>query len=540
MLAQTKLPLARKKDSSASAKTPRWKPFGSKSDFLNREWLNPDEISKGCFTFLNDTADFGDKVQWAVADNSRLWRYNLHYFDYLFSNRTLDQQTAKRIMGSWVAANPPGTPDAWDAFPISLRLVNWIKYLSTGDRGKGWPVEIIRSTYEQTISLEKNLEYHLLANHFFKNGKALVFAGLFFEGSDANRWLPRGIRLLDEQIGEQILSDGGHFERSPMYHSMILEDCLDLINVLKPRKESNLQEITENLEDTADRMIAFLSGICHPDQQIALFNDVAFGIEMPPQNLFEYYKDLTGKSVSAPKGPLVSYQDTGYYVMSPDSSNRMLIDCGPIGPDYQPGHSHCDTLSFELSLKGRRVIVDSGCCQYEDGEIRKYNRGNKGHNTITIDGENQSEVWGAHRCARRAQPIYAKLEKRNDGSLYFEGAHDGYKRLRGRPIHHRRIRWFDNEIDIEDRIEGKGTHDIESRLHMHSDLEVEKSDKGVHVSDKGQLLLTVSATEVGRIEIEDGWYCPEFNKKFSCPVIVARAKNASLPFKRGWKMKIHN
>lgn len=209
-----------------------------------------------------------------------------------------------------------------------------------------------------------------------------------------------------------------------------------------------------------------------------------------------------------------------------------------MGPDFQPGHSHCDTLSFELSIKGRRVIVDSGCCQYEDGNIRKYNRGNVGHNTVTVDGENQSEVWGAHRCARRAYPLYARLNERKDGSLHFEGAHDGYKRLKGRPIHHRSVTWKDDEIFIVDRIKGSGVHDIESRLHIHPDLMVKAADKGVNVSDKDQLVMIVKAAEQGRVEIEEGWYCPEFNIKHKCSVLTIKLQKIGLPAKLGWQLHI--
>ena len=62
-------------------------------------------------------------------------------------------------------------------------------------------------------------------------------------------------------------------------------------------------------------------------------------------------------------------------MMAPRSGDRLLVDCGEIGPDYLPGHAHCDTLSFELSLSGQRVVVDSGCGIY-------------------VDGLNQPEIWG--------------------------------------------------------------------------------------------------------------------------------------------------
>jgi uncharacterized heparinase superfamily protein len=226
--------------------------------------------------------------------------------------------------------------------------------------------------------------------------------------------------------------------------------------------------------------------------------------------------------------------------MAPRTEDRLLVDCGPVGPDYQPGHSHCDTLSFELSLKGRRIIVDSGCSQYVDGPVRQYNRGNAGHNTLTIDGQNQSEVWGAHRCARRARPLFANIEKRPDGALVFEGAHDGYCRLPGSPVHRRHIHWSDDTCSIEDTVTGSGRHDIEIRLHISPSLQVDIRDESAIIRDNQNILAGICLHKQGRIETLEGWYCPEFGVKKSCVVIAANYKNVTLPFQCGWQIKINS
>lgn len=226
--------------------------------------------------------------------------------------------------------------------------------------------------------------------------------------------------------------------------------------------------------------------------------------------------------------------------MAPRPGYRLIIDCGPVGPDYQPGHSHCDTLSFELSLKGRRLIVDSGCAHYPDDEIRRYNRGNAGHNTVTVDGENQSEVWGAHRCARRARPLYGRMEKRQDGTLLFAGAHDGYCRLKGKPIHHRTVTWPGETCLIEDLVEGEGRHDLESRLHIHPALSVEFVGGSAVIRTGEESLATISALDGGRIETTDGWYCPEFGMQQRCTVITTSFSMTRLPFSGGWAIKVGN
>jgi len=224
--------------------------------------------------------------------------------------------------------------------------------------------------------------------------------------------------------------------------------------------------------------------------------------------------------------------------MAPESGNRLIVDCGPVGPEYQPGHSHCDTLSFELSLGGKRVVVDSGCCEYTDGEIRRYNRGNAGHNTLTVDGENQSEVWGAHRCARRAYPLYARLEEQADGTLVFSGAHDGYRRLSGSPIHHRKVIWGGDSIQAEDRVEGTGRHTVEIRLHIHPGFQVEGDGRQAVVRDRDQrTIMEITSPGEGRIEVQRGWYCPEFGIRMECPVLSATFHDVPLPFRTGWSLR---
>jgi uncharacterized heparinase superfamily protein len=482
------------------------------------------------FTFLNDSHRFGESIDWQAPQKDRLWRYNLHYFDYVLSENELPAGAVSGLMIDWIRKNPRGAADAWDPYPLSLRAVNWMKYLDKSNVERQIRDDIEGSLYEQLAFLEKSLEYHLLANHLFKNLKALVFGGLFFNDGEAEGWLSSGLCLLDEQLDVQIARDGGHFERSPMYHSMIFEDCLDLLNVLKGSTRRFDRSILEKLSTVSADMARFVVAMCQPDGEISLFNDSAFRIETPPGKLVRYYEGVADRVVPEVTGRITALSDTGYFVMSPDDGNKLIVDCGPVGPDYQPGHSHCDTLSFELSLRKRRIIVDSGCYGYEYGEMRQYNRGNAGHNTVTIDGRNQSEVWSSHRCGRRAYPIRAEL-KEEGGSLVFEGAHDGYARLRGRPVHRRRIVWSGKILRIQDEVAGKGRHDVEVRFHVNPDLIVTMESGSVAIRDDQEVLATLSWPEGAPFEFIRGWYCPEFGVKRPCPVITVTFKNVRLPFR---------
>ena len=518
--------------------TSRAETFAACTPFLQRPFLREAHITDNRFTFLNQPITFGAAIDWQTPARNRLWRYNLHYFDYLFPDRSLNWDAGCRLMLDWIAANPVGSRDAWDPFPTSLRIVNWIKFISSNTQPNSTvPKPLLGSLHHQVLHLERSLEYHLLANHHFKNIKALLFAALFLKGPDARRWQMLGCRLLGQQIKEQVLDDGGHFERSPMYHAMILEDVLDLLNILQ-KTETAFTGLRIELTDAADRMMNFLSAMTHPDGDIALFNDAAVGIEHTAADLTAYYAVVTGQDAPAQiRGSLKAFPDSGYFIMAPSKEDRLIIDCGAIGPDYQPGHAHCDTLSFELSLHGRRVIVDSGCCRYEDSPIRQYNRGNAGHNTVTIDGQNQSEVWAAHRCARRAYPTLEAFGEELDGSLVFKGSHDGYGRLPGRPRHQRTIHWKEKRLKITDRIEGEGRHHILATLHLNPDLDLRIEKGNIIISDDSGALANIRAAGHETIEIVDGWYCPEFNRQLVCKKL-AISFEAALPAETGWLIEI--
>lgn len=467
------------------------------------------------FRFLNTARTFpAGRIDWKCADMPKLWRYNLHYFDYLHEQGRSANFLAS-VVDDWISNNPPGSIDAWEPYTVSLRIVNWIKWFVAAFGERDVPEGWLYSLYLQSAWLEKNIEQHLLANHYLKNAKALLFAGSFFSGADAERWLAAGTGILREEVVEQILGDGGHIERSPMYHSIVVEDCLDALNLLQSNPELADTGLSDLLRRRTLSAMDFLNDIQAPDGQIPLFNDSAFHIARDPEQLFGYADAVLGYQRPAPAHGLSICRkaDSGYFVIR-DGKDALIIDCGDVGPDYQPGHAHCDTLSFELSLDGRRVVVDSGVYDYEAGEVREYVRSTRAHNTVEVDGMEQSEVWGVFRVARRARPLQGSLEQTGPDRVRFEGAHDGYRRIGGR-ITHRRIVDYDKQAGwlIEDRLEGGGRHRIRSFIHLAPglDLLARESGESMTVTDgAGAAIATIDLPPGLAVSAETGWYFPEF------------------------------
>ena len=183
------------------------------------------------FRFLNRAGVVESEHDWNAESHDKLWLYNLHYFDDLNARDNCSRLNWHQLLISrWIAENPPGHGNGWEAYPISLRIVNWLKWALRGNRHCD---TALHSLAVQTRFLSRSLEWHLLGNHLFANAKALMFSGCYFRGLEADRWRQTGLRLLNRQIREQVLPDGGHFELSPMYHSVFLEDLLDLINLAR-------------------------------------------------------------------------------------------------------------------------------------------------------------------------------------------------------------------------------------------------------------------------------------------------------------------
>ena len=404
--------------------------------------------------FLNEDRSIAEACTWNDPGARKLWLYNLHYFDDLNALYAVARgEWHGALIRRWIDENPPPHGKGWEPFPTSLRIVNWIKWALSGGVLSD---KAIHSLAVQARHLERTIETHLLGNHLFANAKALVFAGFFFEGPEGERWLRKGLDLLEREVPEQVLPDGGHFERSPMYHCLILEDLLDLVNLGRVYPEDG-RDLSRGLaarwSETAGRMRKWLSAMCHPDGEISLFNDSAFGIAPSPVEVEAYAERLGLGPVLSPDEGVTHLEDSGYIRLQ-DGGTVLLLDVGPLGPDYLPGHGHADTLSFELSLYGRKVIVDTGTSTYDICPDRLYQRGTGSHNTVTVDGEDSSEVWGSFRVARRAKPFGLRIEE-SGRTVVVECAHDGYRRLPGRVVHRRKWIFGPGHLRVEDVVEGR-------------------------------------------------------------------------------------
>jgi hypothetical protein len=191
---------------------------------------------------------------------------------------------------------------------------------------------------------------------------------------------------------------------------------------------------------------------------------------------------------------------------------------------YQPGHAHCDLLSFELDLGGAPLVVDAGVSGYEGDPLREYARSTRAHNTVSIGGREQSEVWGTFRVARRAEVAGSPRHgSEGDGHWRFEGAYRPYHDRRA--VHRRRVERTAEGWRIADRVEGARGERLVAWLHLHPGWAVEADGSGVTARRDGTSVriepFGADTVRVARGEREpaQGWHCPRFGVAVPAPAV---------------------
>lgn len=410
-----------------------------------------EDLAAGTFTFLHEPRPLGSPVAWDPPDATQLWLYHLHYWEWAWTLAAhSDRDRARAVFTdqwrSWRSATTFGRWNAWAPYPTSLRawvLVNVFDRLVAGSDVED---DVVAHLALHAGFVAHDLELDVGGNHLIKNLKALVGLGTFF---GADHLLARADRHLRRELPVQVLADGGHFELSPSYHAQVLADLIDVAGL----QRSAGREVTPGLDAAVAAMRGWLGAVLMPDGDVPLLNDCE---PVGRARLAALEPD------PAPTEPLTVLRPSGY-VVGRVGRFHLVADVGQPCPPDLPAHAQADCLTFELAVDGRRVVVDPGTSVYGSGPQRQAERGTARHNTVTVDGTDQTEVWGGFRAGRRARAVLDEARV-VDGVVEVAGSHDGYRHLPGSPIHRRRWRLAPDGLELVDRIEGTGRHHV--RFHL--------------------------------------------------------------------------
>ena len=466
------------------------------------------------FTFLNRSITFDSEIDWNYISEGKLWSYNLNYFDFI-TNENLNSDEIRTIIESFYN-HYNLLEDGKEPYPTSLRIMNLIKVLNHLQPDK------IETVLKNDINrLFHSLEYHLLGNHLLENAFALYLGALIFPAEEI--LVQRAIKLLKEQLEEQILEDGGHYERSYMYHQIILGRLLESISLSEANPKVWNIDIINFLKEKAQRMVSWMLTMSDNGKIFQRFNDSIEGISPTTSELIRFSNKLDLVPTK-----LIKLSDSGYRVLK---ENNLIItaNVGSITPSYQPGHSHADSLSFTLHLDDKPIIVDPGISTYENSKQRYLERSTSYHNTISIQEKNNNEVWSAFRAGRRA-----KVNLIEDSSQNLEAEHNGYRYLNS--THRRSWKVGNSKIFISDYLESPKKIIGTFNLHLHPEIEIIfTSNNSLKLNNN----IEISFNADSEIQINDYYYSDGFNKLRSSKKISVNFSK-SLTTEISYEYSFHN
>ncbi len=461
------------------------------SDFFAVPYIAPSVkyIHPNTFNFLNQSKTFIGQINWNENEFGKLWNYNLQYLDCV-NQVGISAEIAQSIIQSFYLELSAGRLKN-EPYPASLRIFNLIKFIHRTNQNNTMLTALL---FNQIQFVRKNKEFHLLGNHLLENAFAL-FAGAIV--TNDKLLYKESVRLLLNELNEQILSDGGHFERSAMYQCILLERLLDCINLLEKNKALDTHATRTFLMEKAALMLGWLSAISFSNGDIPMFNDAAPGISALPNELYNYAQKLNIHSVG------IQLSSSGYRKMC-SNEIETIIDTMGIEPSYQPGHAHADVTGFICYVKNRPFLVETGTSTYQIGQTRNEERSSSAHNVVVVNHTNTADVWGGFRVGKRPQVSIV-----NSSSHALTLSHNAYQHFGVKRF--KRSFSLNNELEIIDEVAAKSAlNSVIAYFHFHPTVVPTLNEQTFQISSELGVLKFEGASE---IKIEPYQFALAFNKR---------------------------
>jgi len=417
------------------------------------------------------------------SEGDPLWLYTLHYHGWIGAPQC-DVDLGRATMLDWIEEHRSGV--GWEPYPTSLRLLHWIGWLGRhgGSLHAAQLEAVLASMSAQLQHLAEHVEVHIDGNHLWTNAVALAAGSLALVGHVPTRLREESAARLLAIVREQVATDGVHGERTPTYHCLLAEQLAQVVALAEPR----MPGLADPLRVVLGRMMTATDAFTHPDGDVALWGDSQLGAPVTPRTLAQRLgHSLTcGDATCVPSG-------FARRVWGPFT---LLWNRGGVGLPHQVGHVHGDCLSLELSIGTTRVLVDAGVGTYVEGDDRRYCRSTAAHNTVTVGGRDQHELWKSHRIGGRAvlHDVLFAADR-------IAGEVQGF---RSSTVHRRDVRYADGGITVTDTLVGD-EHGV-VRWFVPDALRVRPTEEGalVFVPRGGAVELRITGGAIA-IEPAAGW-----------------------------------
>lgn len=515
-----------------------------------------------------------------VGDHKITWELNRHQhlvtlaraWCFTHNNEYVDE--LNRQWYGWQVANPYPMGINWSSsLEVAFRSLSWLwvdHLLSDCARvPANFKTDLLRALVLNARYIERYLSTYFSPNtHLLGEAVALFFVGTLCPAVEsAKRWRDLGWGILLAEAQRQVHPDGVYFEQSLYYHVYALDFLLHA-RLLAAR---NQFDVPDSFDMVLQKMLNVLSGVAQTGVPDGFGDDDGGRVFNPRRNRSEHLTDplavgalvfgrtdlqrsakLTEESIwlfgdvavsalaesAHPDQKLksVAFESGGIYVMasSADYAGQIVIDAGPQGT-ANSGHGHADALGIQVSLDGRRWLVDAGTYSYVSEDRDRF-RGTSAHNTLRVNGADQAIPAGPF--AWSAIPsVHAETWIAGETFDLFAGSHSGYSRLSDPVIHRRFVFHLHGAFWlVRDVAEGRDYHDLETFWHFAPDLTVTKGDDILiaaltqappEKSGMRLVLLPVEAPD-WTSEISPGFVSPAYGRKYSAPVVRCSAR-AKLP-----------
>jgi uncharacterized heparinase superfamily protein len=449
-----------------------------------------DDIRRGRFTIAGETRTLGTDPDWHSHDLPRdeEWRIEWVKFGWgLDLAHAGHQRPWEELTASWIRRCEPDE----DAPEVTARrILNWIYAWQRFDVADEHAARLRASLADQVEHVRANLA--LARNHRTLELYALFVAALAFPELG-----PPDLGELDRNLATDFHPDGVHVEASTHYHAIALRS---FVGARENARRHGI-ELPAGFEERVARACRFLAHCTRPDGTIAALSDADTGD----------YRPLLALAGEPQATGHASFPDGGYHVQR--SGSRFLIfDCGPLG---EGGHGHYDLLSFEAHAGGRPLVLDPGRGSYSEAppNLRRWFRGTRAHNTVCVDGLDQTPYTRGRPLGPVAQGRFLGRETAPGlDVLHGEATSPAYE-----VVHRRRISFVDDAYwVIDDELQGERGHVYDLRFHLPPGPREPR---------------TLAIEGADAVAVERGWIAPRYGELLDAPVVSAVARGRSARFR---------
>ena len=512
-----------------------------------------------------------------AGDCKYVWEPNRHH-QFVVLGRAYHLSGEKRFaeaiaeqLDSWLRQNPYGFGMNWrSGLELGIRLINWVWALDLIEESKvigdDLYFRLMNSISRHIWEIDRKYSRDSSANNHLIGEAAGVFVATSYFNNlkHASKWRARSREILEREIINQTYPDGGTQEQAVGYHIFVLQ--FFVIAGITARASG--RDFSESYWGRLEKMFDFTARLSEGGDNLPIFGDCDDGYVLDigdnPHSIKQwleigaslfgrgdfmvaargvgpmgYPPGKTGRneyhiSVDSKKSKCssVAFDQTGYYLMQSGRLNSpkrisIVFDCGPLGMGPLAAHGHADALSFTLRAFGKDVLVDPGTYDYFSyPEWRRYFRSTRAHNTIVVDGRDQSEMLGLFLWGNRANSDCLSWQPTHEGGKVI-GKHDGYMSLDDPVVHKRMLDLDERQLVIRDDIIAAGKHEIEVFFHFAEHCVVSPSGVNRYIVNVGPGTVEIELDNRLRVKefkgSEDpicGWVSRGYHQKQAATTLV--------------------